>query len=158
MRQKGDFNVTDHVPDHVTDQNQADANPLPQIFMPAEAATAVAPDGAHLVFFTVPQLDLMIKRVIAARPPEFTYRWAYHPGHKVHVLLFGWPNGEGAGVAIPEGEGDQVLQFMQGTSDVHITSEPVQQKLQGDVSSETIMSIATGNTVALPGVKFQPEP
>jgi hypothetical protein len=129
----------------------------PEIFMPTEAATATAPNGRKLVFFTVPQLDLMIKRVLAQRPTEVTYRWAYHPGHKVHVLLFGWPNGLGAGLAIPEGPGDLILQYMLGTTDVFVTTLPVQEPLQGDVSAEVIMKIVQGNTVLLPDIKFKPE-
>jgi hypothetical protein len=129
----------------------------PEIYMPTEAATATAPNGRKLVFFTVPQLDLLIKRVLADRPREVTYRWAYHPGHKVHVLLFGWPNGLGAGLAIPEGAGDMVLNYMLGTTDLFITTQPVQETLQGNVSAETIQRIAAVNTVLLPDVKFKPE-
>lgn len=129
----------------------------PEIFMPSEAATATAPDGRKLVFFTVPQLDLMIKRVIATRPSEYSYRWAYHPGHRVHVLLFEWPSGEGAGLAIPEGVGDSLLHFMLGTTDVYVTTDMVQERLQGDVSAQTIQEIIYGNAVYLPGVKFKPE-
>lgn len=139
------------------DQNQTEPGQLPMIFAPTEAATAVAPDGRRMIFFTVPQLDVMIKRVIAERPKEYTYRWAYHPGHKVHVLLFGWPGGEGAGIGIPEGTGDMILNFMLGTTDVFITTQPVQERLQGDVSPEVILSIVEGNTVGLPDVKFKPE-
>lgn len=129
----------------------------PEIYMPTEAATATAPNGKKLVFFTVPQLDLLIKRVLADRPKEVTYRWGYHPGEKIHVLLFGWPNGAGAGLAIPEGAGDMVLHYMLGTSDVFVTTEPVQEPLQGNVSAEIIQKIAFGNTVLLPDVKFKPE-
>lgn len=129
----------------------------PEIYMPTEAATATAPDGKRMVFFTVPQLELMIKQVIADRPTEYSYRWGYHPGHKVHVLLFGWPTGQGAGIAIPEGTGDMVLNFMLGTSDLYITNEPVQERLQGNVATEEVDRIRFGNTVYLPGVKFKPE-
>lgn len=129
----------------------------PQIYMPEEAATAVAPSGRKLVFFTVPQLELMIKQVIAARPAEYTYRWAYHPVHKVHVLLFSWPDLPGAGIAIPEGAGDMILSFMQGTADVFITVERVQERMQGSVSASEIEAIILGNTVGLPDVKFKPE-
>lgn len=129
----------------------------PEIYMPSEAATAIAPDGTHLVFFTVPQLGVMIKQVLAEQPKEYTYRWGYHPGHKVHVLLFGWPTGQGAGIAIPEGVGDQVLNFMLGTSDLYITTEPVKEPLQGDVDPAVIDAIRHGTTVYLPDVKFKPE-
>jgi hypothetical protein len=140
------------------DQNEPQGTPAePEIYMPTEAATATAPDGRKLVFFTVPQLDLMIRRVIAARPHEYTYRWGYHPGHKIHVLLFGWPSGEGAGLAIPEGAGDMVLHYMLGTTDVLITTHPVQEALQGNVSAQDIEKILLGNTVRLPDVKFKPE-
>lgn len=128
----------------------------PQIFAPVGAATAVAPDGRRLIFFQVPQLDLMIKRVIAERPTQFTYRWAYHPGHKVHVLLFGWPTGEGAGIAIPEGSGDPILQFMQGKADVFITTLPVEERLTGNVPASAIQAVIMDNTVGLPDVEFQP--
>jgi hypothetical protein len=141
----------------VEQNEQQGPNAEPEICMPTEAATATAPDGRKLVFFTVPQLDLMIRRVIAARPREYTYRWAYHPGQKVHVLLFGWPNGEGAGVAIPEGAGDMVLNFMLGTTHVYLTTEPVQETLSGNVSAEAVEKVIGGITVLLPGVKFKPE-
>lgn len=129
----------------------------PEIYMPTEAATATAPDGKKMVFFTVPQLEVMIKAVIADRPTEYSYRWGYHPGQKVHVLLFGWPTGQGAGIAIPEGAGDMVLNFMLGTSDLYITHEPVQERLQGNVAAEEIDRIRHGNTAYLPGVKFKPD-
>lgn len=129
----------------------------PEIFMPTEAATATSPDGKKAVFFTVPQLEVMIKQVISARPKEYSYRWGYHPGHKVHVLLFGWPTGQGAGLAIPEGAGDLILNYMLGVSDIYITTEPVQEKLRGNVAAEEIDKIRFGTTVYLPDVKFKPE-
>jgi len=141
----------------VDDTTHEGVSAEPVIYMPTEAGTAIAPNGRKMVFFTVPQCDLMIKRVIAYRPKQYTYRWAYHPGHKIHVLLFGWPNGEGAGLAIPEGAGDMVLNFMHGTTDVFITTEPVQGALQGNVAADQIEKIVTANTVSLPDVKFKPE-
>lgn len=130
----------------------------PEIYMPTEAATATGPDGRKLVFFTVPQFELMIKQVIAARPTEYQYRWGYHPGHKIHVLVFGWPSGHNGGIAIPEGAGDMVLNFMLGTTAVYITSEPVQDRLSGNVKPEAIQELVLGNTVGLTEVKFRPEP
>lgn len=129
----------------------------PVIYMPAEAGTAFAPDGRKLVFFSVPELDVMIKQVLAASPDQYTYRWGYHPGERLHVLLFGWPTGHGAGLAIPEGAGDAVLNFMLGTSDVYITSQPLGERLEGDASPEAIDRIRFGFTVYLPNVKFKPE-
>lgn len=129
----------------------------PEIYMPTEAATATAPDGRKLVFFTVPQLDLLIKRVLSAQPQEYSYQWGYHAGQKVHVLLFQWPGIEGAGIAIPEGVGDVILHYMIGTTSVYITTEPVQEQLSGDVSPQTIHAIMVGNTVGLTEVKFRPE-
>lgn len=129
----------------------------PAIYMPTEAATATAPDGRRLIFFTVPELELMIKQVLAARPKEYSYRWGYHPGEKVHVLLFGWPSGHGAGLAIPEGVGDGILNYMLGTTDLYITAEPVQERMQGEVLPEVIDQIRRGMTVYLPSVKFKPE-
>lgn len=129
----------------------------PEIYMPTEAATATSPDGKKVVFFTVPQLEVMIKQVIAARPKEYSYRWGYHPGQKVHVLLFGWPTGHGAGIAIPEGAGDMVLNYMLGTSDIYITTEPVQERLRGNVDAAEIDKIRFGNSIYLPDVKFKPE-
>lgn len=129
----------------------------PVIYMPAEAGTAFAPDGRKLVFFSVPELDVMIKQVLAASPDQYTYRWGYHPGERLHVLLFGWPTGHGAGLAIPEGAGDAVLNFMLGTSDVYITSQPLGERLEGDASPEAIDRIRFGFTVYLPTVKFKPE-
>lgn len=129
----------------------------PLIYMPSEAATATSPDGHRLVFFRVPQLDLLIKNVISARPTQYTYSWGYHPGHKVHVLLFGWPTGQSAGISIPEGAGDMVLNYMLGTTTVYITTEPVQEILSGSVSAEKVEQIILGNTVGLTEVKFKPE-
>ncbi|HYF91725.1 MAG TPA: hypothetical protein VD969_05735 [Symbiobacteriaceae bacterium] len=129
----------------------------PTIYMPTEAAMATAPDGRKLVFFTVPQLEVFIKNVIAARPNQYTYSWGYHPGHKVHVLLCTWPEEYSVGLAIPEGPGDAVLSYMQGTTAVYITSEPVQEALSGNVSAERIEQIVLGNTVGLTEVKFKPE-
>lgn len=131
--------------------------PDPEIYMPTEAATATGPDGRRLVFFTVPQFQLLIKRVLAGRPTEYTYRWAYHPEQKVHVLLFGWPNGESGGIAIPEGPGDMVLHYMQGATEVFITVEPVQDRLHGQISPREIEKIIRGNTIYLPEVHFKPE-
>ncbi|HWI65142.1 MAG TPA: hypothetical protein VNT75_25210 [Symbiobacteriaceae bacterium] len=129
----------------------------PVIYMPTEAATATSPEGRRMVFFRVPQLELMIKQVIAARPDQYTYSWGYHPGHKVHVLMFQWPTGQGAGIAIPEGAGDMILTYMLGTTTVYITTEPVQDVLSGNVSGEQVQKIVLGNTAGLTEVKFKPE-
>lgn len=129
----------------------------PQIFLPAAAATSAGEGGRRRVFFQVPELDLMIKRVLASQPTEYTYRWAYHPGHRLHVLLFGWPCGEGAGIAIPEGAGDAVLHFMLGVSDVYITTQAVAGPQGAELPPEAIDRIRYGNTVYLPDVKFKPE-
>jgi hypothetical protein len=127
------------------------------IYMPTEAATATSPEGRKLVFFRVPQLDLLIKGVIASRPTQYTYSWGYHAGQRVHVLLFSWPGEFSAGVAIPEGAGDAVLNYMLGTTTVYVTTEPVQEVLSGSVSAETVQQIVLGNTVGLTDVKFKPE-
>jgi len=129
----------------------------PEIFMPTEAATASGPQGRRLVFFTVPQLDLFIKRVVASRPAEYTYRWAYHPGERMHVLLCEWPMGNAVGLAIPDGVGDSVLQYMAGTTDLFLTTEPVQERLQGNITSDEVQRIILGNTLYLPDVKFTPD-
>lgn len=137
----------------VTENDRTEA----KIYMPTEAATATAPSGRKLVFFTVPQLERLIKNVIALRPGEYTYRWAYHSRQQVHVLLFSWPGVEETGIAIPEGAGDQILHYMQGTTDLFLTVEPVQVRLQGKISAEAIEAIVLGNTVGLPDVKFKPQ-
>jgi len=129
----------------------------PVIYLPAEAGTATAPDGRKLVFFSVPALDLMIKQVLAEQPRQYTYRWGYHPRERLHVLLFAWPTGHGAGLAIPEGVGDPILHFMLGTTDVYITSAPTGDKLGGPATPEAIDQIRRGMTVYLPEVKFKPE-
>lgn len=126
----------------------------PMIQMPTEAATATAPDGRRLVFCTVPQFGPLIRHVLADKPSEVTYQWGYHPGQKVHVLLFGWPNKWSGGIAIPEGAGDQILQYMIGTTDLYLTTMPVQERLRGNVGAEEIQAIVVGETVLLPGVKF----
>lgn len=126
----------------------------PLIHMPTEAATATAPDGRRLAFFTVPQFGALIRHVQADKPSEVTYQWGYHPGEKIHLLLFGWPNKWSGGIAIPEGVGDQMLQYMIGTTDIYLTTMPVQERLQGSVSAEAIQEIMLGETVLLPSVKF----
>ena len=125
--------------------------------MPAEAAAATAPDGRKLVFFTVPQLDTLIKQVLAAQPGKYSYQWGYHAEHKVYVLLFQWPGIDGAGISIPEGVGDLILHHMTGTTSVYITTEPVQERLSGEVSPETIRAVMVGNTIGLTEVEFRPE-
>ncbi|HEY8347453.1 MAG TPA: hypothetical protein VIL07_09320 [Symbiobacteriaceae bacterium] len=127
------------------------------IYTPDEAAVTTAADGRRMVFFTVPEADLMIKRVLAADPKEYTYRWAYHPGLRVHVLLFGWPNGEGAGLALEEGRWDGILNQMLGTTDVYITTLPVAGLTGADADSEAVRRVLVGMTVWLPQVKFKPE-
>jgi len=129
----------------------------PEIFMPTEAATASGPQGRRLVFFTVPQLDLFIKRVRASRPAAYTYRWAYHPGEKLHVLLCEWPMGEAVGLAIPQGVGDNLLHYMAGTTDLFLTTLPVQERLQGTITSDEVHKIILGNTLYLPDMKFTPD-
>jgi hypothetical protein len=126
----------------------------PMIVMPVEAATATAPDGRRLVFFTVPQMGALIEEVHVARPATYTYQWGYHPTEKMHVLLFRWPGGPSGGVAIPEGAGDQILLFMTGTTDVFLTVMPVQGRLQGTVATGVVEEIINGPTVSLPHVKF----
>lgn len=129
----------------------------PVVYLPTEAGTVIAPDGRKLVFFRVPPLELMIKQVLAEGPKEYSYRWGYHPGERLHVLLFGWPTGHGAGLAIPEGPGDAVLNFMLGTTDLYVTAEPVGELLAGQVTPEVIDRLRHGLTVYLPEVKFKPE-
>lgn len=126
----------------------------PEIYMPTEAGTATAPDGRRLVFFTVPQFQVLIKRALAARPAEYTYQWGYHAQQKVHVLLFHWPGVGGGGIAIAEGVGDSVLSYMLGTTDVFITEQPVRAQLEGSVDAKVIQEIMAGNTVHLPDVHF----
>lgn len=129
----------------------------PVIYTPDEAAVVNAADGRRLVFFTVPEADLMIKRVLAGDPKEYTYRWAYHPGLKVHVLLFGWPNGEGAGLALEESRWAGILNQMLGTTDIYITTLPVAGLTGLDADAEEVRRILAGMTVWLPTVKFKPE-
>lgn len=132
---------------------------LPGIYVPAEAASVVAPDGRKLVFCYVPQLALPIKRVLGGRPREFTYRWAYHPGHRIHVLLVYWPLQDGTeeevGIALPEGEADRILDALEGEADIYLTAEPVRERLQGTVTHEEIARILAGTTISLPGVRFR---
>lgn len=131
---------------------------LPQIFMPEQAGTALGPDGRKLAFFYVPQLEAQVHRLLGARPREFTYRWAYHPGHRVHVLFAYWPvapDGVEMGVAIPEGAGDAILDFLVGESDIYITLQPVKEKLRDTMTAEEIAALINGPTAGLIGVKFR---
>lgn len=127
-----------------------------EIFMPTTVATATGQDGHKKVFFTIPQIEGLIKRVRDSRPREFTYRWAYHPRHNVHVLFANWPSSDAVGIAIPEGTGDWVLNYMLGVTDIYLTTEPVEH-LQGTVNHDEIQKVASGNTVPLFGVKFKPD-
>lgn len=128
----------------------------PPIYLPTDAAIASEPDGRKIVLFYVPELDVMIKQVLAAQPDQYTYRWGYHPGAQMHVLLFGWPTGQGAGLAIPEGAGDALLNYLLGLTDIYVTSHPLEE-LQGGATPEAIDHVRLGNTVYLPDVKFKPE-
>lgn len=129
----------------------------PMIFMPTEAATVFAPDGKKLAFFTMPQLDLLIKNVLAANPDGFTYQWGFHEGERVHVLFVRWTEEFAVGVAIPEGVGDAVLSHLLGKTEIFLTTLPVQETLAGQVTAETVEKIVYGNTVRLPDIKFSPE-
>lgn len=129
----------------------------PMIYMPAEAATVFAPDGRKLAFFKIPQIDLLIKNVLAANPEGFTYQWGFHKGERVHVLFVRWTDALAVGLAIPEGVGDAVLSHLLGTTEIFLTTEPVQGALSGTVNEETISQIVYGNTVRLPEIKFKPE-
>lgn len=129
----------------------------PMIFMPTEAATVFAPDGKKLAFFTMPQIDLLIKNVLATNPEGFTYQWGFHAGERVHVLFARWTEELAVGVAIPEGVGDAVLSHLLGTTEIFLTTHPVQEALAGQVTAEAVESIVYGNTVRLPEIKFSPE-
>ncbi|MFO7173059.1 MAG: hypothetical protein DIU70_008870 [Bacillota bacterium] len=133
---------------------------LPPIYMPEQAHSALGPGGERLAFFYVPQLELEIKQVLAARPREFTYRWGYHPGHRIHVLLVYWPTGDGqgvqAGISIPEGPGDALLDFLQaGETDIFLTLEPLPEGLPESLPAAEVQRILAGLTVPLRGVRFQ---
>ena len=142
-------------------EERQDQAPAPEaqdseIYMPQEAATATSPEGKRLVFFTVPQLDLFIKRTLANRHKEYRYRWAFHPGHQVHVLFFGFPDGTVAGIAIPEGAGDAILEYMdRQVTQVYITTEQVQATFQGNLPAQEIARVVYGNTLYLPDVQFE---
>lgn len=129
----------------------------PMIFMPTEAATVHAPDGKKLAFFTIPQIDLLIKNVLAVNPEGFTYQWGYHAGERVHVLFARWTEALAVGVAIPEGVGDAVLSHLLGTTEIFLTTHPVQETLSGHATAEAVEKIVYGNTVRLPEIKFSPE-
>jgi hypothetical protein len=121
--------------------------------MPEQGATVIAPDGRKLVFLRVPQLGPLLKQILAAQPTEVTYRWAYHAGHRVHVLFVYWNSGHQVGVAIPEDEGEQVLAFLEGTSDVFLTEAAVD--LPESASKEQLEAVIYSTTVPIPRVQFQ---
>lgn len=128
----------------------------PMIFMPTEAATVFAPDGKKMAFFTMPQIDLLIKNVLATNPEGFTYQWGFHAGERVHVLFARWTEELAVGVAIPEGVGDGVLSHLLGTTEIFLTTQPVE-GLVDQVTAEVLEKIVYGNTVRLPDIKFNPE-
>jgi len=130
---------------------------VPVVYAPDEAAVGQGEDGRRMVFFTVPEAELMIKRVLAASPTEYSYRWAYHPGLRMHVLLFGWPNGEGAALALEEDRWSGILNQMLGTTDVYLTIHPVAGRIGPGAPLEALHKVQNGFTVWLPGVKFKPE-
>ncbi|OBF17516.1 hypothetical protein [Mycobacterium sp. ACS4331] len=129
----------------------------PMIFMPTEAATVVAPDGKKMAFFMIPQIDLLIKSVLAVSPEGFTYQWGFHAGERVHVLFVRWTEQLAVGMAIPEGVGDAVLSHLLGTTEIFLTTHPVQEALSGQASAKAVEAIIYGNTVRLPEIKFSPE-
>jgi hypothetical protein len=129
----------------------------PMIYMPTEAATVYAPDGKKLAFFTIPQLDLLIKNVLAGQPEGFTYQWGFHAGERIHVLFVRWTAEWAVGVAIPEGVGDAVLSHLLGTTEIFLTTHPVQDVLAGSVTEKAIESIVYGTTLHLPEIRFNPE-
>lgn len=130
---------------------------VPVVYAPDEAAVSQGADGRRMVFFRVPEAELMIKRVLADQPKEYSYRWAYHPTLRMHVLLFGWPNGEGAALALEEDRWSGILNQMLGTTDVYLTIHPVAERISADASPEAVYKVQNGFTVWLPGVKFKPE-
>lgn len=127
---------------------------LPPIFMPEQAATAEGPDGRRLVFLYLPQAENIIRELLANPPTEYTYRWAYHAGQQVHILLVLWHDRAELGVAIPEGAGDSILAFMTGTCDLYLTLVPVQQVVQETMSHAEVQKIISGYTVPLPDLAF----
>lgn len=130
----------------------------PRIFMPEQAGTALGPAGRKLAFLYVPQLDLEVKRLLGARPKEYTYRWAYHPVHQVHVLFALWPlqpDPVQLAVAIPEGEGAALLDFLVGESDIYITLQPIKGELEDTMTAEAIAALTNGLTAGLLGVRFR---
>lgn len=132
--------------------------PQPRIFMPQQAGMVVGPDGRKLAFLYVPQLEGAIKRLLGARPREVTYRWGYHPGHRIHVLWAHWPlepEPEEIGVAIPEGDGDPILDFLVGEADIYLTLDPIADRLKETMTAEELAALTNGLTAGLPGVRFR---
>lgn len=124
--------------------------------MPEEAATVTSPDGRRMLFLRVPQAVRLLQEVLGAQPTEVTYRWAYHPGHKIYVMFVYWNSGHQVGLAIPEGAGDPVLSFLEaGTCDAFITEAEVEKNLDEHATKEIIEQIIYGVTVPVPQVKFQ---
>lgn len=136
-----------------TEQEQSEK--LPEVYMPEEAATVTAPDGRRLVFLRVTQASPLIKVILAAQPKEVTYRWAHHTGHKIYVLFVYWDSGHQVGIAIPEGVGDQVLDFLEGQTDIFITELEVQERMKENVSKEALEEVIYGMTIPIPQVKFR---
>lgn len=133
---------------------------MPRIYMPEQAHTAAGPGGERLLFLYMPQFEIEIKQILAAKPREFTYRWGYHPGHQIHVLLVFWPLGQEqgvqAGISIPEGPGDALLDYLEGqTTDVFLTLEPLEGRLTERTPAQEIAALLAGLTVPLRGVRFQ---
>lgn len=129
----------------------------PVVYEPDEAAVSQGEDGRRMVFFTVPEAELMIKRVLADSPKEYSYRWAYHPSLRTHFLLFGWPSGEGAALALEEERWSGILNQMLGTTDIYLTIYPVAERIGAGAPREAVQKVQNGLTVWLPGVKFKPE-
>lgn len=128
---------------------------LPPVFIPEDALSVESPDGRSLVFLRLPQLDVPLKQVLASQPEEFTYRWGYHAGHRLHVLFVYWPAGDGVqvGIGIPEGPGDGILAALEGESDIFLTTEPLPER-RDVFHKEDIERLTAGLTVPLVGVQF----
>lgn len=128
------------------------------VYLPAQVAVAQGADGRKVAVLSLPQLAAELRQVLDGHPGEVTYRWAYHPQHRLYVLLAQWPVAPApvtVGVAIPDGAGDRLLDFLTGTADIYLTMAPIPAGLEAGASLADLQPVMSGPAVALPGVQFR---
>lgn len=132
---------------------------LPPVFIPEQAAVAERSAGQRLVFLYAPQVEKELRKVMGLRPSQVTYRWAYHPARRLHVLFAFWPltdeTGVQVGLAIPEETGAPVLAALEQGAALYLTCEPLESAEERNLTDGEIDALLAGVTVHLPQHRFR---